>query len=147
MAFRVEATGLKTLARELRTFDDKALRNGLTPVYRDGAKLIRERAERAARSDVRRAIGHRANTRGAFLTLQPKPRYALAVFLGAKGRFGWYGARRYQASSARQFRPWIGQAWELADIYDIGGAIEGSIDEFIDLLGDHIEDLARRAFG
>lgn len=150
MAARVTIKGLKDFRRELRKLDDKGLRNGLTDIYRKVAKFVRERAEGAAPGDVRKAIGHKANRRGAFVTVRPKPDYALGVFLGAKGRFGWYSAGRYRDSTARQFEPWVGNQWDPGETggapYFIGPAINRSVDEIVEMMGDGIEDLARRAF-
>ncbi len=150
MAPKVEIKGLADFRRELRKLDDRSLRNGITPVYREIAKLVKGRAQSAAPGDVKRAIGHRANRRGAFITIRPNPPRALGVFLGAKGRFGWYAAGRYARSSARQFEPWIGNQWEPGAggtaPYFIGPAIDHSVDDVLEKMADGIEDLARRAF-
>lgn len=150
MTVRVEVKGLKDFRRELRKLDSRELRNGLTAIYRDIAKLVRSRAEGAAPGDVKRAIGHKANRRGAFITVRPVPEYALGVFLGAKGRFGWYSAHRYQQSSARQFEPWVGNQWDPGEPggepYFIGPAINRAVDDVVEKLADGIEDLARKAF-
>jgi len=150
MTLRVNAAGLKDFQRELRRLDDSDLKNGLTKIYRAVAKFVRGRAERAAPSDVKKAIGHKANRRGAFITLRAKPPYALGVFMGAKARFGWYSKARYRSSEGRQFQPWVGNQWDPGEFggtpYHIGPAINSSVDEVVDMVGDGIEDLAHRAF-
>jgi hypothetical protein len=147
---KVEVEGLRDFRRELRRLDDRDLRNGLTKIYRDVAKLVRNKAEAASPQDVIRALGHKANRRGAFITIAPRPPRALGVFFGAKRRFGWYAAGRYRNSEARQFEPWVGNQWDPgennAEPYFIGDAINRSVDEVVDLFADGIEDLARRAF-
>ncbi len=150
MTVKVEIRGLKDFRRELRKLDSRELRNGVTAVYREIARFVRGRVEGAAPGDVKRAIGHKANRRGAFITVRPRPDYALGVFLGAKGRFGWYSAARYRASTARQFEPWVGNQWQPGETgsepYYIGPAINRSVDEVVEMLADGIEDLARKAF-
>ena len=150
MAPRVEVKGLRDFRRELRGLDDKALRNGLTPIHRAIAKLVRGRVESAAPASVRRAIGHRANAKGAFITTRDRPAQALGVFWGAKARFGWYAAGRYQQSSGRQFKPWVGNQWDPGERsgspYFIGEAINDSVDEIVETMAKGIEDLAARAF-
>jgi hypothetical protein len=146
----VEIKGLKDFRRELRKLDDRSLRNGLTPIYRKIAKLVRGRAEGAAPGDVKSAIGHKANQRGAFITIGSSPPRARGVFFGAKARFGWYAAGRFRSSSARQFEPWVGNQWDPGESggspYFIGPAINHSVDEIIETMGEGIEDLARKAF-
>jgi hypothetical protein len=70
--------------------------------------------------------------------------------MGARGRFGWYSNPRYSSSPARQFEPWVGNQWDPGEAggapYFIGPAINQSVDEIIEIYGDGIEDLARRAF-
>ena len=150
MAAAVEVKGLKEFRRALRKLDDKSLRNGVTPIYREVAKLVRTRAEGAAPGGVRRAIGHKANARGAFITIRPVPGYALGVFLGAKARFGWYSAARYSGSNGRQFEPWVGNQWDPGENgsmpYFIGPAINSSVDEAVEIIADGIEKLAGEAF-
>jgi len=150
VAAHIEIKGLADFRRELRRLDDRQLRNGLTPIYRDIAKLVKERAKGAAPGDVKSAIGHRANRRGAFITVGGRPPRALGVFFGAKARFGWYSAGRYQRSQGRQFEPWVGNQWDPgeggAEPYFIGPAINASVDEVLEKMADGIEDLARRAF-
>lgn len=143
---QIETSELRDLQKRLRRFDDKTIRTSLTGTSRDVAKFLRGVAEKAARPDVRRGIGHKANTKGPFLTLQPKPPYALGVLLGAKGRFGWYGAGRYRGSRARQFRPWVGNSITITTPYDIGPAVEGKLDEAVDMYADGIEDVVAKAF-
>jgi hypothetical protein len=154
VAPRVEVRGLRDFRRELRRLDDgRELRRGLTAIHRDIAKLVRRRTEAAAPPDVKQSLGHRATQAAAFLTMSPRPPRALGVFWGAKRRFGWYAASRYAQSSARQFEPWVGNQWDPGETgsfgsrpYYIGAAIDRSVDEIIDMLGDGLEDLARRAF-
>lgn len=150
MAPRVEIEGLKAFRRELRKLDDKTLRNGMTPVFREVAKLVRGRAEGAAPGDVKRSLGHRANVRGAFITTRSVPPRALGVFWGAKARFGWYSKARYSGSRGRQFEPWVGNQWDPGERggqpYFIGDAINDSIDEVVEIVAKGIEDLADKAF-
>lgn len=146
----IEIEGLKPFRRALRQLDDKQLRNGLTKVYRDLAKMLRSRVEAAAPGGVKRAIGHKANQRGAFVTIRPVPEYALGVFLGAKARFGWYSAGRYSGSQGRQFEPWVGNQWDPGEAgsmpYFIGPAFNASVDEALELLADGFTELAEQAF-
>jgi hypothetical protein len=146
----VEIKGLADFRRELRKLDDRELRNGLTPIYREIAKMVKDRAKAAAPAGVRSSIGHRANRNGAFITTKGSPPRALGVFWGAKARFGWYAAGRYTSSTGRQFEPWVGNQWSPGETggepYFIGPAINRSVDEVIETMADGIEDLARRAF-
>lgn len=147
---KVTIEGLTEFRRELRKLDDRDLRRGMTKIHRDIAILVKARAQAAAPGDVKRSIGRRATQAGAFLVLKPNPPRAFGVFFGAKRRFGWYRAGRYEHSAGKQFDAWVGNQWDPgetgAEPYYIGPAINRSIDEVINIAADGIEDLARRAF-
>lgn len=147
---RAEITGLKAFRKELRDVD-KALGKDLRQAMLKASKLVEARARGAS------PVGHAASIRGgatqraALLRIGPgRKGTSLATFLGQTQRSGWYGWRRYRRSTGRQFDKWVGNQWDPGDAggkpYFIGDAINDSVDDVIDVLGDEIEQLAARAF-
>lgn len=77
---------------------------------------------------------------------------ALAAYLGARSRSGWYSAEKYSNSSGRQHPKWIGNQWTPGDTaadkpYAIGEAIDEHLDEVIDGWLDALESVFDQAFG
>jgi hypothetical protein len=142
----IEIRGAKPLQRALRRLDDSTLRNGLTRIYREVAKRIRDRAKAAAPGRTGKSLGHKANQRGFSITVRGNPGHAKGTFFGGKGRFGWYAAPRYRGSKPRQFKPWLGNTWEPRDLYHIGPPIDRGLDDAADTIADEVERLAARAF-
>lgn len=147
----VQVRGLRELRAALRQAD-RDLPKQLTLVFREAAQLVQARAQAAAPSDRHaRSVRARGTQKGAFLRVVPGRRGdSLAVFLGQRRRSGWYARGRYRPSAGRQFRPWVGNAWDPGGNagvpYFIGPAVNQSVDEVVDLIGDRFEDLLRQAF-
>jgi hypothetical protein len=146
---KVEVHGLKEFRREIKKVD-RALGRELRQVHLKVADLVAGRARGAAPGGVKGAIGSKATQKAAFVQIRNRPARALAVFMGMKRRSGWYAAGRYRSSQGRQFEPWVGNQWDPGefggDPYYIGPAINRSVDDVLDLYGDELEKLARRAY-
>ena len=69
--------------------------------------------------------------------------------MGQTRRSGWYSRLRYRGSAGRQFRKWVGNQWDPGETgavpYEVGPAINASLDEVVDMYGDALERLFRRA--
>lgn len=146
---KVEVRGLRDFTRELRRLEG-GLQKQMRQIHQKAADLVAPRARAASPSRVAGAISGRATQKAARLQVVDRPPYALGVFMGALRRFGWYRAARYAQSTGRQFEPWVGNQWDPGAAggapYHIGPAINASIDDVIELMGDEIEQLAGRAF-
>jgi hypothetical protein len=149
MPTQVTIVGLREFRSELRRMN-RELGREMRQVHLKVAALVAGRAKSAAPGELAGAITPRATQKAAFIGVRPKPPYALGVFMGARGRFGWYSNPRYRGSAGRQFEPWVGNQWDPGDgggaPYYIGPAINRSVDDVIELYGDEIDQLARRAF-
>ncbi len=128
---------------------DKALGKELRQVWLKAANLVEARAVAAAPTRAKKAIKGRATQRAAFIRVTPRRGDELAVFLGQTRRSGWYRRGRYYDSKGKQFRPWVGNQWDPGENdgrpYFIGAAINDSVDEVVEILGDGVEDVARKA--
>lgn len=129
---------------------DRGLGKEFRQVWLKVAKHVLERAEAAAPSHTKGALKARATQKAAFVRITPGPRGdALAEFWGMRRRAGWYSHPRYRNSAGRQKRPWVGNQWDPGaqggKPYFIGDAINDSVDEVVEILGDGVEDLARKA--
>lgn len=146
---RVSIRGMKEFRRELKRLDRK-LGKELRKVWLRAAELVAERADAAAPARAKGVIKPRATQRAARIEITPKRGDELAVFLGQRRRSGWYRRARYRASTGRQFKPWVGNQWDPGETggqpYHIGAAINAAVDDVVDVIGDGIDDLARRAF-
>lgn len=150
MAGSVRVKGLKPLARRLKAIDKsygKELRKAMLLV----SDLMATASVTAADRRAKKAIKGRATQKSAFVRVSSGRRGdSLAVVMGQKQRSGWYGFRRYRPSTGRQFRPWAGNQWDPGDStampYEIGPAINETVPEAVDILGDALQDLIDRAF-
>lgn len=149
MIQRIEIRGLKELRRELKRMD-RAWGKALREVHVKVAELVAGRARSASPGSVSGAVKGRGTQRKAIIQVGLRPPRAIAVFMGARRRFGWYSNPRYRGSRGRQFEPWVGNQWDPGDNggtpYFIGPAINQSVEDVIELYGDEIEKLAARAF-
>lgn len=147
MIVTVKAKDLGKLRKALKDID-KGLGKELRQVWLRAAKLVADRADSAAPQRAKGVIKPRATQRAAFVRVTPRDGDELGVFLGMTRRSGWYRRGRYARSKGKQFRPWVGNQWDPGEQggkpYFIGDAINESVDEVVDILGDGIEDLARR---
>lgn len=147
-------TGLRDFTRELKAVD-RDLGKELRQAHLQIARLIEGRAQaRMLRggpqaAEAAKGVKGRATQKQAMLSITNRPPFTLPVVMGQRRRSGWYAARRFRGSTARQFQPWVGNQWDPGETggkpYFVGPAINESIDEAIDLFGDAIDDLARRA--
>lgn len=144
---RVKIRGLREFRSELRRVD---LHKDLRVANKLIADLVADKARGAAPESLKKAIRPRGTQRGAFVDLVARPPRALGVFLGMRRRSGWYAHPRYSQSRGRQFAPWVGNQWVPGATggkpYFVGEPINRAIPQAIDLLGDEIEQLAKRAF-
>lgn len=128
---------------------DKELGKDLRQVWLKASKVVEARAVGAAPSRAKKAIKGRATQRAAFIRVTPKRGDELAVVLGQTRRSGWYRRGRYYGSKGKQFRPWVGNQWDPGENegkpYFIGDAINDSVDEVVEILGDGVEQVARKA--
>lgn len=150
----IQIQGLAKFTRELKRVDSefgKELRQSHLRV----ARLIENRVQaRMARGGpqaraVVKGVKTKATQKQTVVSVTDNPAFTLGVVWGQKRRSGWYVNRRYRQSKARQFEPWVGNQWDPGDMagkpYFVGPAVNESIDEAIDIFGDAVDDLARRA--
>lgn len=136
----IRIRGLDDFAADLARMRSRLERT--EPEWQREAAQILTRAARGA-AGARLAPSLRAG-RGE-VQIRPGGMHADAAvrFLGARRRSGWYGRRRY-ARSTTQHPRWIGASWGIGDLRIIGPAMVAAIDEVIDAVGDHYEDVARQ---
>ena len=148
LAIRVK--GLEDFLGELKRVDPE-WRKTVAKTHREVAKVVRDDARAAAPGRHKSAISSRADPRSAQITVKPGRRGdSLAVFLGMKGRSGWYTAGQFRSSRGRQHRPWVGNQWQPGDRngvpYHIGPAINRSVDDVIEEYGEVIGRIFAAAF-
>lgn len=128
---------------------DQQMGKEFRQVWLKVANLVANKADAAAPARAKGVIKPRATQRAAMARVTVKRGDELAVFLGQTRRSGWYRRGRYRDSKGKQFRPWVGNQWDPGEQggkpYFIGDAINDSVDEAVDILGDGVEDLARKA--
>lgn len=114
----------------------------LVSAHREVAKKAANLARAAARGGTKRqaaaakAIGQSASKAGAKLTVGAPSGapYGRAEFWGARRRFGWYAAEKYDGSRGQQSPNWVGNTWR-AGVKGEGPYVLN------DTLADHIEDI------
>jgi len=77
----------------------------------------------------------------------PAVPFAIGAFMGAKGRFGWYGKRRYRNSDPRQFPEWVGNNWDLANgigPYVIAEVVQENSEDILQAFVDEMRKAAHR---
>jgi len=115
----------------------------MTTAHRRVAALVVKRAKPAAPGDTKAALRPIGRKDQAVIRVGSKPGRAIGTFMGAKRRFGWYAAGRYQASKGRQFRPWVGNQWDPGEQagkpYFIGSPINESTEEALEVYQDELE--------
>jgi hypothetical protein len=140
--------GLDEFRRELKRLD-KTLGKELRQVHLRISQMVAPRVQAAAPGRAKGAISPKATQKAAQLLVTSGRGDALAVFLGMTRRSGWYAKGRYSESSGRQFRPWVGNTWEIGSgggPYYIGPVLRSSLDDIAELAFDEIEKLAKGAF-
>jgi hypothetical protein len=146
----VRVEGLDKFVRELRKID-KEYGKRIKAVHLKVAELVAGRAKAAASSQAKPGITKNATQRAAFVKTSAGRRGdALGAIWGMRRRSGWFAARRYEQSTGRQFRPWVGNQWDPGEQggkpYFIGDAINDSIDEVLDIYEQEIDALVAEAF-
>lgn len=148
---------LRSLAKELRAVD-RTLPKRLAAVNKEAASIVaddsRDRAQGEGGAEARMAgaIKAAATTGAVAINVSDTAGYpyALAAFLGAKGRFGWYADDRYADSEGRQFPEWVGASWEPGGSggpEPIQDAIRNNLDRVLAMHGDAVDDLLTEIFG
>lgn len=145
MADAVKVTGLKELIRELKKLDDAGLVNELKDANYKVAQLVVNKAQGNASGRMESA---------AAASLKPGRQAAKAVVSGGGAAVPFFGGAEFGAgqnklrNTARgavrgwnQFVPWTGQTGRF--LYP---AIRSSMDEIVELYGDEIEKITKRAF-
>ena len=119
---------------------------------KDVGDLVTDRAQRRARSGapMQRAAALKglkagATNKGGTIRIvnTAKVPYALAAFLGVKGRRGWYAAERYRGSGGQQFPVFVGNQYTPGGTdgpYHVNPAIRTSLDDVKDIFLDRITD-------
>lgn len=151
----VQIVGLPELRRELRKLDDP---KGWTKELSLANRTIAKKAAAWAQSEASgmggpqahfaRAIRGYGTVTGARIGINNGN--ANAAFWGAKKRTGWYARGRYSGSSGQQHERWIGNGWDVArrgqGPYAINASLADNLNRIVDLYGDAIDDITRRAF-
>ena len=116
------------------------------------AELVRDRSQhRGTRQQVAAAKAMVADGTTTMARIRikntPAAPFAIGAFMGAKGRFGWYGKRRYRSSSARQFPEWVGNNWNLEagqGPYVIAEIVQEGRQDILDAFLDEMRKAAHR---
>ena len=142
--------GLDQFLRELKKID-REWGKRLKAIHERVSRHVTAKAKAAAPPRGRKGLSHNATQKAAFVKTRPGRRGdALGVFWGMKRRSGWFAASRYDGSSGRQFKPWVGNQWDPGEQggkpYFIGDAINESIDEVLDIYEEEIDALVAEAF-
>lgn len=145
-AGRVELAGLKSFQRELRSLS-KDLPRELRPIHLRAAQLVAPKAaasfasRRGVPGAVAASVKAMAQQRVAIVRIGGAGKAEAA--LGAEFGGGKYGKGNPTPAGGHttQFEP-----WRKGDGYSLFPALRSSTDEIVDLYGDALEDLARRAF-
>jgi hypothetical protein len=153
-AFEVE--GAAEMVQALRAAG-KDGKKKIREAGKDVGELVTDRSKARARggAPMQRAAAIRglkpgATNKGGTIRIvnTAKTPYAMAAFMGVKGRRGWYAAARYEKSKGQQFPKWIGSSWKPGDTdgpYHVNPAIRTSQDDvedvFIDKITEGMRDL------
>lgn len=109
----MRVTGLREVIRALERLPGQAqkeARAGAVRISRDLARAIRAAGRASDRQSARASATVRTKTDGLNPAVVAGPHKLLfGSNFGAFGRYGWYSARRYVDSPARQFRKHRGQ--------------------------------------
>jgi len=147
-AYTVE--GAKEAADALR----KAGKDGKRAVRRAGKDIgdfVADRSRARARSGgVRMQIGAlkglrgKGTLKGGAIVIANTARvpYAMAAFLGAKGRRGWYADPRYRGRGGQQFPDWVGNQWQPGGTggpYHVNDVIRRYQDQLIAIFSDELQ--------
>lgn len=138
----VEVRGLRDFQRQLRAID---MARDLRKTNKDAAELVVEAARRKARS-----LGsvHAETARLNGIRAAAEQRRAKVILGSARTPFAFgaeFGAKQYP-----QFPPWRGNQHTDPDGSNVGYMIYPTIretrEEFLELYGDALEELAAKAF-
>jgi hypothetical protein len=146
----VEVHGARELRTALRRMNVEGANKALRQTHQKVAKFVEGRTrgkgtpqqQAAARALLGKGSQKSADLKIRNLASVP---FGIAAFMGAQGRFGWYSAKRYSSSAARQFPDWVGNNWNLeAGIgpYVIADQIKRDRQEILDT---YLEELAATA--
>lgn len=156
--YQIRLRGFREFSRELKRVDKKFGKE-LRQAHLKISKLVVGRTHKAMTSSfgpgrggvakARRGVRPKATQSYAAVNTVNNPPWTLGVIWGMRQRSGWFAAPRYADAENRQFEPWVGNQWDPGEHggkpYYLGDAVNDSIDEAIDIFGEAIEDLARKA--
>lgn len=153
----MEVRGLDDFRRELRQAGGdhaKALTKANRRVGREVAGKAKSNARLAGGvwAKAAPAISGRGNRDGASVGVANTNRAPMArpAFWGAKARTGWFANPVKYAGYSSQHPEWVGNRWEAASRtegpYVINYTVLEEVPEILDVYGDEIEDLYRKAF-
>ena len=122
----------------------------LTASHRRVAAFLLKQAKPSAPGFTKDSMRAEGTNTAAKITVNYAHPASIGTFMGAKQRFGWYGAERYAGSSGRQFQPWVGNQWvpgeQSGKPYYIGEPLNEATDEAVEMYADEILKLVRLAF-
>ena len=148
----IDIYGARELRQKMRQMGVEGQKEALKDAHENVADLVRGRSQhRGTRQQVRAAQAMIADgtTTMARIRIKNTPTvpFAIGAFMGGKGRFGWYGKRRYRESLDRQFAPWVGNNWNLeAGIgpYVIADVVQENRDDIVQAFIDEMKAAALR---
>lgn len=150
----IEVHGARELRTAMRRMNVEGAGKALRETHKKVAKLVEAKSRGKGDSQQQKAAkallgkGSQKSADVAIRNLASVP-YGLGAFLGAQGRFGWYSAKRYSNSSARQFPDWVGNNWDLFNgigPYVIAEQIQANRQDILDTYLDELA-LAAEALG
>lgn len=146
-AIRVE--GLDELRRELRKLDDAGLTNALRQANYDVAEHVIARAKAAASTKLQRKAADSMTASRQAARAQINAGGSKAPFFGGAEFGAGQGQRRVGPSGRQflghnQFEAWRGNGMDAG--YFLYPTIRDETDEIIDIYGDEIERISRKAF-
>lgn len=159
----VTIRGLKEFRDALRQVD-KSWGKAMGQANKKAADIMADAMRGDARAGTRQQAAAAPTFRAVADQLKAKVRaggasapFAGGAFMGARERFGWYAAKKFDGSRGRQFPAWVGNGWDPGDSleaghapgepYVIGRSINRKREAFMSAYGDIVSRvLTEKAF-
>lgn len=136
-AVRIRVEGLDAFRKELRKLDDAGLMDELKAVNQKVAELVVTKAKLRAQF-----VG--AQAAKAAESMKASRQAARSVVAGGGRRSAFFGGAEFGSVQFPQFKAWQGNGRNAG--YFLYPTIRESTDEIVELYGDEIDKITRRAF-
>jgi len=151
-----EAEGAAEMQKLLRGAGKDARKKLRAAGKEVGQVVVTEAQSRARRSlrmqsSAARQLKAGATLKGGTVRIVNSARvpYALAAFMGVRGRRGWYASPRYSGKGADQFPAWVGNQYTAGTRnggpYHVNVAIAVKLDEVADVFLDRVTEAFKDA--